>query len=60
MLPPKVALEKLASILEQSRGYPFISKHTPALFSKTTPENKKKFTEWYLELLVLLRMEVAY
>ena len=24
------------------------------------PENKKKFIEWYLELLVLLRMAVAY
>ena len=60
VLPPKVVLAKLAPILEQSLGYPFKSTHVPGLFKKTTPQNKKKFIEWYLELLVLMRMTVTY
>ena len=60
VLPPKVVLERLAPILEQSLGYPFIPKDTLELFSKTTPTNKKKFIEWYLELLELLGMAVTY
>ena len=47
MLPPKVVLTKLAPILEQSLGYPFVSKNKAELFTETTIENKKKFVDWY-------------
>ena len=60
VLPPKAVLSKLAPMLEVSLGYPFKPHLVPQLFQKTTPENKKKFIDWYLELLVLLRMTVTY